>query len=164
MEIENTGEHHLKLGAHRLPDVKLPSSPGGSPAPIRPPGRVSPVLVLLDGAERDACRAYLRLLASASADIAEWDGRVIVVAPASPEDAARISADASAFTLLADPDQTLAARLSLSTPALVIADPYGEIHHAVSATAAHDLPSLAEIIDWLRYLAIQCPECQGEAL
>jgi hypothetical protein len=30
--------------------------------------------------------------------------------------------------------------------------------------APHDLPSLAEIIDWLRYLTIQCPECQDEAL
>lgn len=162
MTTENAREHDLKLGARRLPEVKLPSAPGGSPVPIRPPGRVSAVLVLLDGAECDACRAYLHSLASVSTDIAEWDGRVIVVVPASPEGAARSADDAPALTILADPERTLAARLSLSTPALVIADQYGEIHHA--ASAAHALPEPAEVIDWLRFLAIQCPECQGEVL
>lgn len=163
--MENAREHDLKLGARRLPDVKLASAPGGSPVPIRLPGRVSPVLVLVDRAECDACRAWLRRLAAVSSDIAEWDGRVIVVVPASPEDAARIVDDAPPpFAILADPDRALAARLAISTPALVIADQYGEIHHAASAGDAHELPDPAEVIDWLRYLAIQCPECQGEAL
>jgi len=163
--MENARERDLKLGARRLPEVKLASAPGGLPAPLRPSGRVSPVLVLVDGAECDACRAWLRRLAAASAEIAEWDGRVIVVVPASPDQAVRIAADAAKhFTLLADPDHALAARLGISPPALVIADQYGEIHHAATAGDAHALPEPADIGDWLRYLAIQCPECQGEAL
>jgi peroxiredoxin len=165
MTMENAGERDLKLGARRLPDVKLPSAPGGSPTPLRPPGRVSPVLVLVDDGECDACRAWLHRLAAASAEIGEWDGRVIVVVPAPSDRAMRIAGDAAkSFTLLADPDGALAARLGISTPALVIADQYGEIHHAAPAGDAHDLPDPAEVFDWLRYLAIQCPECQGEAL
>ena len=162
--MENARERDLKLGASRLPDVKLPAAPGGSPTPLRPIGRISPVLVLVDDAECDACRAWLHRLGAASADIAEWDGRVIVVVPASP-DRARIAGDAAKhFSVLADPDQALVARLGISAPAVVIADQYGEIHHAAPGGDGHDLPEPAEVIGWLRYLAVQCPECQGEAL
>jgi peroxiredoxin len=165
MTMENAREQDLKLGIRRLPDVKLASAPGGSPTPLRPPGRVSPVLVLVDGAECEACRAWLGRLAAASADIGEWDGRVVVVVPASPDQAIRIADDAAKhFTVLTDPDRAVAARLGISAPALVIADQYGEIHHAASAGAPHAFPEPADVVDWLRYLAIQCPECQGEAL
>lgn len=163
--MENAREHDLKLGARRLPDLRLASAPGGSPVPIRPPGRVSPVLLLADGAECGACRAWLRSLAASSADVADWDGRVIVVVPTSPDHAVRIADDAAPpITILADPDRMLAARLGISAPALVIADQYGEIHHAAPAGDDHDLPEPTEIVSWLRYLAVQCPECQGEAL
>ncbi|HEU4451587.1 MAG TPA: redoxin domain-containing protein [Longimicrobium sp.] len=163
--MENARERDLKLGARRLPDVKLAAAPGGSPMPLRPPGRISPVLVLVDDAECDACRAWLHRLAAASDDIAEWDGRVIVVVPASPGQAIGIAGDAAKhFTVLADPDRTLAARLGISIPAVIIADQYGEIHHAAPGGDGHDLPEPAEVVGWLRYLAVQCPECQGEAL
>ena len=90
---------------------------------------------------------------------------MIVVVPAPPDQAIRIVDDAAqSFTVLADPDRTLAARLGISAPAVIIADQYGEIHLAAPAGDAHHLPHPAEIVDWLRYLAIQCPECQGEAL
>jgi peroxiredoxin len=165
MTMENARERDLKLGARRLPDVKLASAPGGLPTPLRPPGRVSPVLGLVDGADCDACRAWLHRLAAVSANIGEWDGRVIVVVPAPLDQAIQIADDATkSFTILADPDRTLAARLGISAPALVIADQYGEIHHAAPAGEAHHLPDPAEVVDWLRYLSIQCPECQGEAL
>jgi len=165
MMRENARERELKLGTRRLPDVKLPSAPGGSPMPLRPPGRVSPVLVLVDGVECEPCRAWLGRLAAASADIGEWDGCVVVVVPASPDRAIRIADDAAKhFTVLADPDHAVAARLGISAPALVIADQYGEIHHAAPAGGAHVFPDPADVVDWLRYLAVQCPECQGEAL
>ncbi len=162
--MENERERDLKLGARRLPDVKLASAPGGPPAPLRPPGRVSPVLILVDHADCDACRAWLHRLAAASADIGERDGRVIVIVPAPPDQAVRIADDATkSFTVLADPDRALAARLGISAPALAIADPYGEIHHAAPAGDAHDFPEPRDVVAWLRYLAIQCPECQGRS-
>jgi len=155
--------HDLKLGTRRLPELELASVPGGAPTPLRPPGRVSPVIVLVHGAGCEGCRAYLRQLAAASDDVADWDGRVIVVVPASPDSAA-IGVDARTFALLADPERALAARLGLAGAAVVVADPYGEIHHVADAAAGHDLPAAPEVVQWLRYLAVQCPECQGEAL
>ena len=35
---------------------------------------------------------------------------------------------------------------------------------AVDLAAEHRSIAPEELIEWLRYLAIQCPECQGEAL
>jgi hypothetical protein len=62
-----------------------------------------------------------------------------------------------------DVEQRLALALSVQIPALVIADQWGEIHHVEEAGPDHRFPATGEVVDWVRYLAIQCPECQGEA-
>lgn len=163
--MDDQREQELKLGTRRLPDLKLPSAPAGAPTRLRPPGRVSPVLVLVHGAGCEGCRAYLRRLAAASDGIAEWDGRVVVVVPESPDSAAAIYEDESkAFTILADPERALSSRLALSGAAVVVADQYGVIHEAADAGEGHELPEPHEIVNWLQYLAVQCPECQGEVL
>ena len=46
-------------------------------------------------------------------------------------------------------------------PGIVVADRWGEIHF-VTGGRIEDLPAPAEILDWLRYVQVQCPECQGE--
>ncbi|HEX8693106.1 MAG TPA: redoxin domain-containing protein [Longimicrobium sp.] len=163
--MDNQHEQELKLGARRLPDLRLPSAPAGAPTPLRPPGRVSPVLVLVHGAGCEGCRAWLRRLAASSDGIAEWDGRVVILVPESPDSAAAMREDGfESFTILADPDRTLAARLGTSGAAVVIADQYGVIHEAADAGEGHDFPEPHEVVNWLQYLAVQCPECQGEAL
>jgi hypothetical protein len=48
-------------------------------------------------------------------------------------------------------------------PAVVIADRWGEVHYAASPDSVAALPTVAELIEWLRYVQMQCPECQGEA-
>jgi len=42
--------------------------------------------------------------------------------------------------------------------AVCIADRYGEVYFAVSCSAAR-CPSAGDILDWLRFIEIQCPEC-----
>ena len=44
---------------------------------------------------------------------------------------------------------------------VVILDEWGEVFFVADAEAGHDLPTSAEIADWIRFLAIQCPECEG---
>lgn len=47
-------------------------------------------------------------------------------------------------------------------PGIVIADRWGEIYHAAGASSPGQLPSPSELVEWLRYVQMQCPECQGE--
>ena len=47
-------------------------------------------------------------------------------------------------------------------PGLLIADRWGEIYFVVGARQPSDLPPMDELLDWLRYVQHECPECQGE--
>ena len=49
------------------------------------------------------------------------------------------------------------------SPGILVADRWGEIHHVVGGEAVGDLPSPDDLIEWLRYVEHQCPECEGEA-
>ena len=51
----------------------------------------------------------------------------------------------------------------IQSPAVVIADRWGEIYYVTHTARAADLPSPDDILEWLEYVQNQCPECQGEA-
>ena len=51
----------------------------------------------------------------------------------------------------------------LPNPGVIVADRWGEIHHVTHAAEVEDLSSPHELMEWLRYVQNQCPECQGEA-
>jgi hypothetical protein len=48
-------------------------------------------------------------------------------------------------------------------PGIVVADRWGEIHHVADGKTVDDLPGPDDVIEWLRYVQHQCPECEGEA-
>lgn len=64
---------------------------------------------------------------------------------------------AAALVLTAD------AVAGLTPSAAVVADRWGEVHFAVEGRQSSELPSADELLDWLRFVQVQCPECQGEA-
>jgi hypothetical protein len=45
----------------------------------------------------------------------------------------------------------------------VVADQWGEIVDIRGAATAADLMSAEELLEWVRYVEIRCPECEGEA-
>ena len=51
----------------------------------------------------------------------------------------------------------------VACPGLIVADRRGEIVYVAAPSAAADLPQPSELIEWIRYVQHQCPECQGEA-
>jgi hypothetical protein len=51
----------------------------------------------------------------------------------------------------------------VSAPAVVVADRWGEIVFAVAKSEVADLPAPQELMEWLKYVRNQCPECEGEA-
>ncbi|HEX6038641.1 redoxin domain-containing protein [Longimicrobium sp.] len=164
--MEEIADRPRLARGERLPDLQLASAPDGSTMPlVAPGGRQVPVVVVLDDAECDACRAYLRRLAVADEEMRAWDGRVVAVVPGSVEDAARVmEAVDPPFPVLADPERTLWQRMRVDDAAVLVADPWGEARFRHEAGAAHDVPEPAELVDWARFMAIQCPECEGESL
>ena len=161
--MDDPRARHAQAAAERLPDLRLPSAPAGTPVPLVPAGgRLVPIVVAVHGAECDACRAFVRELAAADAELREWDARVAVVLPADAGQAA-LFADGLPFPVLADAERRLWTRLAFEGAAVFVADPWGEVRHRHVAGAGHDLPTAAELVDWARFVAIQCPECEGEA-
>lgn len=51
----------------------------------------------------------------------------------------------------------------LPAPAAIVADRWGEIYFAAGADDVDGLPAPDELVDWLRYVQVKCPECEGEA-
>ncbi len=144
----------------RLPDVALPSANGRAEQRVRAGGRLSPVLVLLHPGACAGCAEFVAQLSEAAPALEEWDGRVLVITPDPPaekEDAG------GAFPLLSDPERRLSASLGITPPAVVVADQWGEVHLASEAGEDHDFPAVGELEQWVQYLAVQCPECEGEA-
>lgn len=48
-------------------------------------------------------------------------------------------------------------------PGVLVADRWGEIVYVVVRSDVADLPKLEELLEWIEYLRIRCPECEGEA-
>jgi len=149
----------------RLPDLRLPSASDGAPVPLVPTGgRLVPVVFAVHSADCAGCRTFAQALAAADAEMREWDGRVVVVVPGAVEEAARFAEGAALpFPVLVDAERKLWTRMGMEGAAAIVADPWGEVRMRHAAGAAHDLPTPAELVDWARFVAIQCPECEGEA-
>jgi hypothetical protein len=103
----------------------------------------------------------------AYADI--WQRRNLVLVSIPPGDSAA-QALAESLRQRAPELDGLAAVLVVTEDALqdlrpgaaVVADRWGEVYFAVEGQPAAELPSADELLDWLRYVQVQCPECQGE--
>ncbi|HEX8904578.1 MAG TPA: redoxin domain-containing protein [Longimicrobiaceae bacterium] len=143
-----------------LPDLTLPSASGQSTVPLKPGGRRNPVVIAIHGGGCEECRAYVGRLAAADAELREGDAHVVVIAP----DAVGIADGDLPFPAVTDLERRFARRTGIEGAGVVIADQWGEVAHVADAGAGHDLPDPREIARWVQYLAIRCPECEGEAL
>jgi hypothetical protein len=47
-------------------------------------------------------------------------------------------------------------------PGILIADRWGEVVHVEAHDEVADFPPLRELLEWLDYVQIRCPECEGE--
>jgi peroxiredoxin len=146
----------------RLPDRSVERTDGAGQLPVKRRGRDSTILLMLHAANCPACRGYVGRLQDEAAAIRDWDGRVLLVW-AAPVARAAATARVSGFDSGIDVDGGLLARLGLELPAILIADQWGELFAVQPAGNEHDFIDPSEVVEWLRFLAIQCPECQGEA-
>lgn len=149
----------------RLPHLDLTAERGGAAIPLRRSGREGIVLLILHASGCAACDGYLRDLARIQDDVRDWDGRVVVVRTGTPlaHENGTESDPEHGFVTAADPEGILRQRLRVDIPAILIADQWGELHAVEMAGPEHEFLDPGEVVDWLRFIAIQCPECQGEA-
>ncbi len=161
----STEYENLTNPGGKLPDVSLPVAGRDFSRRARGSRRRAPALILFDRADCEACWSYVSQLADRREDIEDWAGEVLIVVPESLT-AKQLAAYAppDSFSVLEDPDARLARGLRLDPPAVVIADQWAVVRHAESAGPEHHFLPVEEVVEWLRYIAIECPECEGEAL
>lgn len=147
-----------------LPDVALTAAPGGVPVSLRQRGRFARIVVLVHDAACPGCRAYLRELTHRIDEVHEWDGRVFAIVPGTTASAFELHGRVkSSFPILADPEHAVGVKIGIDGAAVLIADQWGELFLITTAGFEHGFPTPDELTDWLRFLAYQCPECEGEA-
>jgi hypothetical protein len=93
------------------------------------------LLVLLDSRRPDTAATYVEHLQAHPADLTAHDTACVVTGEAVP---------------------------GAPLPGVIIADRWGEIWHVHRADSNADLPRAEALVEWLRYVQMQCPECQGE--
>ena len=149
----------LERGA-LLPPAPLASIPEGRTVELR--GGRGPIVVFVAHApDCGGCAAYARGLAARARELSEWGANASIVVRAESGEVRPLQAAAGGLRLLEDRGGALGARLGPGAAAVLIADEWGEIYLAVESGPAHDLPEAGEIVDWVRFIAIQCPECEG---
>jgi hypothetical protein len=140
----------------RIPDSLLRRVADGVAVPAR--GRPREAVVYLFPGEAADWAPYLRDLATRASELADWDGRVVALT-SGPEGAwqplARELGDR--VWLVRDPDHALGPADEGRAPLAAVADRYGEIYHVWSDDDG-PRPEPRELEEWLRFLALQCPE------
>ncbi len=153
-----SSEHQTIVPGSLLPAMRLVSGATGAPVDLRA-ARGPRAVVAMHSVGCRECRRYVReALAPAARDLAEWGGRLNVVVPGRPGTAATFAETTTdALEVLADVEGAF-------TPghaAVVVTDEWGEVHYLADAGPGHELPGPEELVAWVRFLAIQCPECEG---
>jgi hypothetical protein len=105
----------------------------------------------------EAVAQLLRHLAEKSAEVRENETRVIVVLR--PEQLEQVQVPPE---LIAATDQTghcFAELGAESANAIYFLDKFREVFHVYQLAAGQSLPSADDILGWIRFVAMQCPEC-----
>ncbi len=147
---------------HLFPDATLPTRDGGTITldTFRPKWDLVMVMLGASGVSAELAR-LLDALAASRADVEAEDGKVLVVSA----NGAPITEWRWPFPLLLDADGQLHRRIDAvdatgrPTPALFITDHYREIYGALRPGEATWPANAKEVIEWLTFANIQCPEC-----
>lgn len=123
-----------------------------------PRQRRSLVLVLTHPDSCPECLQYVKQLEEYSAELASWDADVAIVTRETNG-----SQESRPWTVF-DPERRVEAAAEIDSPGLVLVDQWGEVTDVRAAGEQHAFPLPTKVVSWARYLAIRCPECEGEAL
>jgi peroxiredoxin len=155
----------LPKPGERLPAFTLQSSAGRRIALYDYRGRRNLALALVGKPADEAARAFLTDLAAHHSDFAEEEAEVLAVVWGSVAEAEWIkSNEALPFPVLADEEGAVHHAFGVlasdgdPVAAIYIADRFGEIFAAYRIGAGQPFPRGEEILEWLRFIGLQCPE------
>jgi peroxiredoxin len=109
------------------------------------------VLLLHHGRDCARCQEMLADFDARSGEIRDQSAAILAIGP---------DAHDASFPMLLDPAGAVATRQGLTVPAVVIVDRFGEIWAAWEDGTDHHLPHAGDVIEWLDFLEVQCPECE----
>lgn len=114
------------------------------------------VFVAMHAVGCETCIGYVKQVLHMRDELASWGGHVAVVcSECSGESAAELAG--LGVPLLDDRDALLAhGRLTV-----IVADEWDEIYFASESDEVHGIISADEVLEWVKFVAIQCPECEG---
>ena len=147
-----------------LPHVTLATPSGAAFALGKYSARWNLVIVLLGaGAPGEPVSRLLAQLAQARVALDEEDARVLVVGTGNAD---RLSKEEPpSLTVLVDKDAAFHRGVGAvdatgrAAPALYITDRFREIYHVARPGDAQWPTSIEEVLSWLSFMNIQCPEC-----
>lgn len=145
-----------------LPVIALPAAGGAITRLSSYRGRRNLVLVLVGDAGCEGCRELLRALAGAYPEMQQEHAEVVAVLRGSLGQAKEVArAERLSYPVLADEDGLAHAAYGLpdatTDGAVFISDRYGEVF-AVYDLSETPHPSADAILEWLRFIQVQCPE------
>ena len=149
------------------PDFRLPSGRGGSAALDDYRGQRNLVLFFTHDGECSPCQALLRDLAARHTEYQSEDAQVVAIVPEARSNVAEMQSSLDLpFPLLADPDNQvrrgyleLIPDRSETIDVVFVMDRYGAPYAAVLGPEPGDPAVHEEILEWLGFIEIQCPEC-----
>ena len=94
------------------------------------------VLVALPVTDSESARSYVSELAARGAEFSDCDADCVITQD-------RVQA--------------------IPSPAVLVADQWGEIIYIAAKSDIRELPQVEEVLEWLRYVESRCPECEGES-
>jgi hypothetical protein len=139
----------------RVPAVALRRWSSDEPFDLRP-SRGPRVLVTLHGPGCGDCLRYLEEIAAVRGAVESWGGDIVAVSPPVDHDTGE-EWRGIVLPVLKDPERVL----SDGRPAVVIADEWGEVYFASGSAETHAPISPEEVVEWVKFVSIQCPECEG---
>jgi len=149
----------------RFPDLVLTTASGRRVQLSDYRGRSNLVLLFTD--EQRATAELLAEVARSYDQFKATEAAIIAVGQCPKHECARIEGQLRLpFALLSDEDGRIHSAVGASdqrghaAAAVYVTDRYGEVFAAYRTRDGQALPGAAEILNWLGFINIQCPECE----
>ncbi len=148
-----------------FPDLELTMGSGRHVRPSDYRGRSN--LVLVFTGYQAASAELLSQIAACYEQLKGQEGEIVAVAQCSRHECLRIEQQLKLpFSVFADEDGHVhrevgaSDQLGHASAAAYVTDRYGEIFAVYRTRDGQALPGAAEILNWLEFINLQCPECE----